>query len=171
MYEIESLNLGHDRAGFDCGIEPLNLYLRETARQHAERGVSQTFVLVRIGATPPKAVLGYFTLSICEVDAEIMPEKFRKRLPRVFGGIKLGRLAVSTEFQGQGLGRLLMAHAFAKFEGTFARVGGVGMFVDAKDDRAARFYEQFGFERIREGQLVLYLPAGAIAQIVRSQGS
>jgi ribosomal protein S18 acetylase RimI-like enzyme len=171
VFEIESLQPWHDRAGFDCGIEPLNLFLQQTARQHAERGVSQTFVLVREDAAPPKKILGYFALSICQVDPEEIPEKFRKRLPRVVGGIKLGRLAVALEFQRQGLGRLLMAHAFAHFVEAYARVGGIGMFVDAKDERAALFYEQFGFERVRAGELVLYLPAPSIAEIVRSKAS
>ena len=44
--KLESLSPAHDREGFDRGVEPLNLYLQRTARQHAEKGISRTFVLV-----------------------------------------------------------------------------------------------------------------------------
>lgn len=46
MYKIELLSRAHDREGFDCGSEPLNAYFRQTARQHTERGISRTFVMV-----------------------------------------------------------------------------------------------------------------------------
>ena len=40
------LNDRHDRKGFDCGDADLNGWLRQTARQHKEKGVSSTFVAV-----------------------------------------------------------------------------------------------------------------------------
>jgi hypothetical protein len=33
----------HDRAGFDCGVEPLNRYLRTLATQHRTKGIATTF--------------------------------------------------------------------------------------------------------------------------------
>ena len=43
MYNLELLSRAHDREGFDCGTQPLNVFFRQTARQHAERGISRTF--------------------------------------------------------------------------------------------------------------------------------
>lgn len=48
---IEPLNRNHDRASFDCGNEVLNTCLQNTARQHAERNLSRTFVLPAIRAS------------------------------------------------------------------------------------------------------------------------
>jgi hypothetical protein len=45
VHVVELLSKRHDREGFDCGSEPLNLILRQTARQHADRGISRRFVL------------------------------------------------------------------------------------------------------------------------------
>ena len=35
MNRLETLGAEHDREGFDCGVEALNNYLRQVARQHA----------------------------------------------------------------------------------------------------------------------------------------
>ena len=37
MLKVELLDATHDRGGFDCGVEPLNRYLQQIARQHIER--------------------------------------------------------------------------------------------------------------------------------------
>jgi hypothetical protein len=70
VYRIELLSQVHDREGFDCGCEPLNSYFQHTARQHTERGISRTFVLVEEDADEPKPVLGFFTLNICQIRAD-----------------------------------------------------------------------------------------------------
>ena len=70
MRKIELLAKSHDRDGFGCGSEPLNLFLKQTARQHAERGISRTFVLVDGDAAAPKPILGFFSLNICQIKSE-----------------------------------------------------------------------------------------------------
>ena len=37
MRKLEPLAKSHHRDAFDCGSEPLNLFLKQTARQHAAR--------------------------------------------------------------------------------------------------------------------------------------
>jgi hypothetical protein len=64
MLKLEALDKSHDRTSFDCGREPLNRFLREVARMHMERGISQTFVLVDKKAKPPKPLLGFFSLGL-----------------------------------------------------------------------------------------------------------
>jgi hypothetical protein len=36
LLKLEALARSHDRDGFDCGSEPVNLFFKQTARQHAE---------------------------------------------------------------------------------------------------------------------------------------
>jgi hypothetical protein len=62
-YAIEILAKGHDRAGFVSGLESVDRYLWETARGHQEKGISVTRVMVKAEETPPKTVVGFFTLS------------------------------------------------------------------------------------------------------------
>jgi hypothetical protein len=68
--KIELLAKLHDRDGFDCGSEPLNSYLKQTARQHAARGISRTFVLVEDNTSELRPILGFFTLNLCQIKSE-----------------------------------------------------------------------------------------------------
>ena len=168
MLKLEPLTKHHDRDGFDCGSEPLNLFLRQTARQHAERGISRTFVLVEESATEPKPILGFFTLSLCQVLSESLPKTAAKKLPREVAGIRLGRLAVSAARQRQGLGKILVAEALKTFDGVFRGAGGIGLFVDAKDQAAKCFYEQFGFVPRPSSDLELFLPVKTIQEALKN---
>lgn len=164
MPKLESLSKSHDRDGFTCGSEPLDAFLKQTARQHAERGISRTFVLVEEDSSPPKRILGYFTLNLCQLKSEALPPEVARRFPRDISGVKLGRLAVDLEFQRQGIGKMLMGGAMSKFMEIFRSAGGIGLFVDAKDENARRYYESFGFIPLPDDELQLFLPVKTIAQ-------
>jgi len=167
VYKIELLAKFHDREGFDCSSEPLNVYLKQTARQHAERGISQTFVLVEEGAIEPTPILGFFSLNICQVLSESLSPEEAKRLPRHVSGVRLGRLAVAKEYQRQSFGKKLLVGAMLKFMEIFNRAGGIGLFVDAKDDKAKCYYEQFGFVSLPTNPLELFLPLKTIKEALR----
>jgi GNAT superfamily N-acetyltransferase len=162
--KIELLAKCHDREGFECGGEPLNLFLKQTARQHAARGISRTFVLVEEDASEPKPILGFFSLNICQIKAETLPEEEAKKLPRDVSGIRLGRLAVAKQYQRQGIGKTLLVAALGKFMEIFKTAGGIGLFVDAKDCDARRYYEQFGFVSLPSNELELFLPVKTIQE-------
>jgi ribosomal protein S18 acetylase RimI-like enzyme len=162
--KIELLAKSHDRDGFDCGSEPLNLYLKQTARQHATRGISRTFVLVGDGAAEPKPILGFFSLNICQIKSESLSAEEAKKLPRDVSGIRLGRLAVARQYQKQGIGKSLLVAAMGKFIEIFNSAGGIGLFVDAKDHAAKRYYEQFGFVSLPSNELELFLPVRTIQE-------
>ena len=170
MRKIEWLAKSHDREGFDCGSEPLNLFLRQTARQHAVRGISRTFVLVEEDAAEPKLVLGFFSLNLCQVKSGTLSAEEAKRLPREVSGIRLGRLAVAQAFQRQGIGKTLLVAAMGKFMEIFNTAGGIGLFVDAKDQEAKCYYEQFGFVSLPSNELELFLPVKTIQEAL-SPGS
>lgn len=162
MRKIELLTKSHDREGFDCGSVPLNLFLKQTARQHAERGISRTFVLVEENAAEPKSILGFFSINICQIKSESLAPQQAKKLPRDVSGVRLGRQAVSKLCQRQGLGKILLAAAMEKFMEIFNTAGGIGLFVDAKDEQARRYYEQFGFVPLPSNPLELFLPEKTI---------
>lgn len=166
MRRLEPLSKAHDRQGFDCGSEPLNRFLQQTARQHAERGISKTFVLVDAESAEPKPILGFFSLTLCQVKPGMLSPADARKLPDQVFGILLGRLAVAKEQQGQGLGKTLVGGALEKFMTIFETAGGIGLFVDAKDKNARRFYEGFGFVPLPSNPLQLFLPARTIQMAV-----
>jgi GNAT superfamily N-acetyltransferase len=169
--KVQALTGSHDRSGFDCGVEALNLWLRQTAMQHQARGISRTFVAVAgdagsvedyhsagygdIGAT---SILGYFALASAFVLADDLAPELAKRYPRQIPVTRLGRLAVRLDLHGQGLGCLLLADAVTRSRSAALSVGSAGIFVDAKNEDAARFYANYGFTACREQPLKLYLP-------------
>lgn len=161
-FDLELLSGEHDRGGFRCGRESLDRYLRETARGHLKKGVSVTRVLVERRARAPKKLLGYFTLTTIQVEAADWPGA-AKGLPRMpVPAVLLGRLGVAEEDQGRGIARLLLAAAreiaFASMQGT----GGIGMAVDAADEDVVSFYEKYGFKRVADGSLRLFLPVASL---------
>jgi ribosomal protein S18 acetylase RimI-like enzyme len=162
--ELELLAKFHDRDGFDCGSEPLNLFLKQTARQHAERGISRTFVLVDEDASDPKPIVGFFSLNLCQIKSESLSPAEARKLPRDVSGIRLGRLAVAKACQRQGIGKTLLVAAMQKLMEIFNTAGGIGLFVDAKDQEAKRYYEQFGFVSLPSNELELFLPVKTIQE-------
>ena len=163
---IELLDGSHDRESFDCGSEPLNRFLRQVARQHNERGVARTFVMVQDGAQAPKAILGFFSLSAFEVTGAELPSEVAKKLPRQIPAARLGRLAVAKTMQGQRIGTVLLFAALKKVAQTAQSIGIAALFVDAKDTEAARFYERFRFVPLPEQPLTLFLPLRTLVEVV-----
>ncbi len=169
MRRVEPLSRSHDRDGFDCGSEPLNLFLKQTARQHAARGISRTFVLVDESLAEPKPILGFFALNLCQIQSEALPPDEARKMPRHVSGVRLGRLAVGRGLQGQGLGKILLVAAMKKFLDIFYTAGGIGLFVDAKDQKAKAFYEHFGFVPLPSNELELFLPVATIREALTQE--
>lgn len=155
MPEIVPLARHHDRTRFDCGVPELNSFLKATARQHSDKGISRTFVL----SDQEKPILGYFTLTLCEVRMEHLPATYAKKYPQHgLPAVRLARLAVSRKYQRKGYGGLLLAEAIHRTILIAEQAGLIGLFVDAKDERAHKFYERYGFVSLPDHVLQLFLP-------------
>lgn len=159
MPDIVPLDKNHDRSGFDCGVPELNTFLKSTARQHGKKGISRTFVLTD-GAP---VILGYFTLTLCEVESTLLTATLADKYPtHPLPAVRLARLAVSRKSQGNGLGELLLSEAIYRTALIAEQAGVIGLFVDAKNDSAQRFYLYYGFLPIPEQPLKLFLPVETI---------
>ncbi len=62
--KIEALTKAHDRNAFDCGDQTLNHFLHKMARQHIDKGLSKTFVL--IDTANRTKIIAFSTLVVCE---------------------------------------------------------------------------------------------------------
>ena len=150
----------HDREGFACGVAALDDYLRRRAGQHQRDGIATTHVL--IDDTEPARILGYCALSAAQLHLHELREDDRKRLPAYpVPAIRVGRLAVSRAEQGKGYGGLLLGHAVNRALSVRQTMGVRVLVVDAKDARAAAFYESFGFRCPGTSARTLYLPIGS----------
>lgn len=149
----------HDRQNFECGVPALNQYLSQFADQHRRRGVCSVYVLT--DSTQPARILGFYTLSAVEVDAQRLTDTDRKKLPRFpVPCFRMGRLACRSDEQGRGLGKLLLGCAVDRCLKAKQQVAAYALLVDAKGDAAKAFYVNFGFKSLLDAPLTLYLPLG-----------
>lgn len=165
----EPIGRHHDRKRFDCGSSELNEYLDRSARQNHESGGAKTFVAV--SPADPARVLGFYSISPGAVEFARVPGTLARKLGRYDVPVfRLGRLAVDVSVQGQGLGGELLLAAGERALAVAAKVGGVALAIDAKDEKAARWYERFGAVPLLDDPLKLILPLGVIADAIRTAG-
>jgi len=151
----------HDRAGFDCGVEILNRYLKSLATQHRGKGISTTVVL--IDSDQPMRILGYYSLSAAALSFEKLTDADRKGLPAYpIPAVRSGRLAGSTSARGQGLGEMLLQNAIKRILQARSSIGVYAVVVEAKDSSAESFYRKYGFRLCDAKSRQLYLPLGAV---------
>ena len=160
-FQVRELDVKlHDRAGFDCGVEPLNRYLRQLAAQHRTKGIATTFVLV--DADQPARILGYYALSAAALSFETLTDADRKGLPAYpIPAVRIGRLAAATSARGQGIGELLLQNAIKRILLTRNTLGVYAVVVEAKNAAAEGFYRKYGFRLCDSHTRQLYLPLGA----------
>ena len=96
-----------------------------------------------------------------------LPVHHAKKLPRypLVPAVRMGRLAVSSDYQSLGLGAALLADALRR--AARADIAAYAFVVDAKDSQAARFYIHHGFIQLPDAVLTLFLPLASISLLVK----
>lgn len=155
----------HDRVSFDCDVPPLNDYLKKFARQNHETGISLTFVAT--DSAHPNIVLGYYSVSMGQIECESLPPDNRKRLPKYpVPVMRIGRLAVDKSMRGKGIGRELLMDALVRSIEASRNVGVFAVVVDAKDDTAKEFYKKYGFLELLDKPMVLFILMSTVRDAV-----
>ncbi len=160
-FRVVPLDSTHDRNAFDSGSAPLNRYLREQVTQDVRRRVTACFVA--LNAT--HQIAGYYTLASASVLLSDLPAAIAKRLPRypTVPAVRMGRLAIDQNFQGQGLGGALLADALQR--AARAEIAAYALLVDAKDTHAAAFYQHHGLLALPDTPLTLFLPLATVQML------
>lgn len=140
-FRIEKLHRQHVIEGFDCGQEPLNSFLERYALLNQQANASQTYVGLADGD-----IIGFYILVVGEIAYAEAAARMTKGLARhPIPVMVLARLAVSTVWQGKGVGAGLIKDALARTLQAADIAGIRAVVVHAKDDNARTFYEHFGF--------------------------
>jgi GNAT superfamily N-acetyltransferase len=165
-WEETPIGKKHDRDAFDCGDADLNIYLKRYARQNHESGGAKCFLAVP--TERPTQILGFYTLSPASLEYARTPALARKGLGRYdVPAFRIGRLAVDQSVQGRGLGGSLLLRAAERCIRVAQEVGGVALLIDAKNDRAAAWYESYGALRLADATLSLVLPLATAAAVLK----
>jgi len=128
------LTSAHDLSGFDCGEPVLNDWLRHRALKNESR-FSRAYVVCE-----DNRVVGFFCVSAGSVERGAAPGKVRRNAPDVIPVSVIGRLAVSLDHAGKGLGADLLSDALRRIAQASQSFGIGAVLVQAKDDAAKRFY-------------------------------
>jgi GNAT superfamily N-acetyltransferase len=151
----EPLGQQHTIEGFDCGKPALNEWLLHHAQQAQGSGSAKTFV---VGEN--NCVVGYFSLTVGQVDSLEAPERIRKGMGQYpIPVVILARLAVNRQDQGRGIGVGMLQDSIRRTLLIAEQAGIRAILTHPIDDDAARFYTRFGFiaSPLREQQLLLLL--------------
>ncbi|PKL75026.1 MAG: GNAT family N-acetyltransferase [Candidatus Melainabacteria bacterium HGW-Melainabacteria-1] len=156
IWIFEPLDSQHDRQGFTTSQTSLELFIKQQARQEMSKGVSVTYVMRQ---KESMLIIGYYSLSAHSVRASDLPEALSRKLPRYpqIPALLLGRLAIDSRFQGQGLGSMLLYNALETALQTSHLIGAVAVVVDALDEAAASFYAKYDFRRFEGTPNRLYV--------------
>lgn len=165
---IEMINdeFDYDIGEFDCGEETLNTFLKDHLKRQHDGQILKGYVLVT-KAQKPK-LLGYYTLSGSCFERKMLPSKTQQRkIPyQNAPSITLGRLAIDKSIQGQGWGELLVTHAMNVVWDASKAVGIYGLFVEALNDKAKRFYTRLDFiQLVGENNNLLFYPTKSIEKL------
>ena len=135
MFITEPIGDDDPGSGFSCGEPALDTFFARHALPNDRRGLGRTFVLRRpadrLESLP--AVLGFYTISMADLEAARVPEGLRAGLPRYPVPVALiGRLAVDARTQGLRVGERLLADALARVVLASQQIACIGVIVDAK---------------------------------------
>ncbi len=141
----------HNRAGFSCGVDRLDNFLKLNAKKQQKDDMTRVYVAVEEGSAD---ILGYHAINLGMMNAGELAKRPRGapdhgELPILF----LGQVAVSEDAQGQGLGSILMHHVFAKADAIAQKAGCFAIVLDVMSDgdvlayqRRIDWYAAFGFQ-------------------------
>lgn len=112
--KIKILTSDYVIKSFDCGDTDLNDFLLNDARLFSEKKIANTYIL----EDEEKNVVAYYSLlndKVSKLDASNSAwKKLKKLFPyskqfSSYPSVKIGRFAVSLDYEGKGLGSKLMA--------------------------------------------------------------
>ncbi len=112
-YDVKKLDERFSVETFDCGDKDLNDFIREEAELYKSQLLAMPYILTKKYET--NEILAYFTLAndkinVTDFVSNSQFNKFRKanfnkeKYLRSYPSVKIGRLAISKELQGLGIG-------------------------------------------------------------------
>lgn len=133
----------HDVSLFSCKHESLTEWLKEKGLKNSQSGSSKTYVVCTEGGL---SVIGYYALAAGAItNSEEATRSIRRNSPKPIPVIVLGRLAVHSQYEGQGIGKGLLKEAILRSKEAANLIGAKALLCHAIDEEAKAFYLKHGF--------------------------
>lgn len=156
---IELLTEQHNVRKLRTGESQIDGYLRSHANKNSVYGFGRTYVAIKPGH--PR-VWAYYTLAANHIDVSAYPSS--DGCPQKISIALLGRIGVDKNIQNIGIGRKLMGHALQNVLDASEKIGIHAIVLDAKNQGLVSYYAKFGFEKLMDSPLHLYLSISSLAQ-------
>ena len=152
-------------AAFSCSKRALEEYIKKYASQDVRRKLATVFVVS--SKNKPKSVIGYYSLSNSSTHLEQLPPDLIKKAGKykILPVTLLGRMAIDDAYRGQGIGELVLMEALHQALSVAHRVASFAVFTEAKDEEASSFYQKYGFLRLPEDKLKLFIPMKTLEKL------
>ena len=131
----------HQLGDFHCTSPDLAKWLKERARRNQRDGASRCFVV----CDARQHVIGYYALAAGSVSHLMVPGSVRRNMPEPIPVAVLARLAVHSDWIGQGIGRGLLKDALQRTLRTSEHMGIRVLLCHAIDEAARASYLRHGF--------------------------
>ena len=153
----------HDRAAFSCGTPRFDNFLKRTARKQQGGDFTRVWIATDSGHT---AILGYYALNAHSLEGDDLPAHLTRNAPRHgrIPAVYLSLIAVDHRYQGQGIGRILLADALKRAARAADQVGLKAVILDVIEDGGAEttekrrsFYAAMGFQALPSRPLRMFI--------------
>lgn len=161
-FKIEPFDPGkHNRKAFSSGVRQTDNYLKLNAKKFQKGDMVRVHVAVPAGSDQ---VIGYYALNGGALDITALGDLSPRNVPE-HGQIPISFIpafGIDQNHQGQGCGRVILAHALSEIARVAERQGCWAAVLDVFDDenieRRKRFYEERGFRSLPSQPLRMFLP-------------
>ena len=158
-------NKQHQTKDFKCGVDELDRYIKERAGQESRKNVTTVYIMHE---KISKRIIGYYTLCSCSIELKDISDRIKKKLPRyeALPAALIGRFAVDINFQGRRMEERMLIDALARSYFLSKQIAIFAVVVEVKDESIRSSYEKYGFIRLLEQPLKLYIPMGTIKNLM-----
>jgi predicted N-acetyltransferase YhbS len=132
-----------DLSAFDCGHLSLNQWLQRHAWRNHVIGDSRVNVICD---EADGLVVGFVALAATKIERAELPKSQQRNRPADIPMVLLGQLAITKEFQGQGLASGLMLFAIKSVQQAAELIGCHGLLTNPINDGVRAFYRNFDFD-------------------------
>lgn len=139
---------------FSCGEPELDEWLVEYAGQSERKDNVRTTLLLD---EQQGRIAGYYSMRTFELAAAAGTSATGRSRRYPVPAMLIARLAVDTDYQGRGTGRLLLFDALQKLAVAAVDIGFEMVVVHALNEDAACFYLKHGFRRFLDQELSLFI--------------
>lgn len=154
-----SLDAHHDLHKFDCGVPVLNEWLKSHAIGAGNRGTARTYVWTDADSD---RVVAYYAITPHVVKRDEASSRLASGLA-VIPGYLLAKLALDQTLHHQGLGGELLHDALSRMVEAANVASGRLIVVDAIDGTAAKFYQRYGFQSVKDNPRRLVIKIATVS--------